>query len=78
VARRKGSISAEHGVGLHKPSYLHLQKSDNILGIYRDIKKLFDPNGILNPHKMIPEWFILKIRVFIFIIVFHLWVIFNF
>jgi hypothetical protein len=32
----------------------------------------------LNPHKMIPEWFILKIRVFIFIIVFHLWVIFNF
>jgi D-2-hydroxyglutarate dehydrogenase len=55
VARRKGSISAEHGVGLHKPSYLHLQKSDNILGIYRDIKKLFDPNGILNPHKMIPE-----------------------
>jgi hypothetical protein len=27
VTKRKGSISAEHGVGLHKPMYMHLQKS---------------------------------------------------
>jgi len=55
VARNKGSISAEHGVGLHKPHFLHLQKSPQILQIYRDIKKLFDPNGIMNPYKVIPE-----------------------
>ncbi|MCB0371195.1 MAG: hypothetical protein KDD45_17705 [Bdellovibrionales bacterium] len=27
VAAKKGSISAEHGVGVHKPKYLYLQKS---------------------------------------------------
>lgn len=55
VTRHKGSISAEHGVGLHKPSYLHLQKSPQIIQIYRNLKNLFDPNGIMNPYKVIPE-----------------------
>ena len=55
VAAKRGSISAEHGVGLHKPQYLHLQKSPHILEIYRQIKKLFDPKGIMNPYKVIPE-----------------------
>ena len=50
----KGSISAEHGVGLHKASYLNLQKSPQILEIFRNIKKLFDPKGIMNPYKVIP------------------------
>lgn len=56
VTKKRGSISAEHGVGLHKPPYLHLQKSEPILQIYRNLKHLFDPNGIMNPYKMIPEW----------------------
>jgi FAD/FMN-containing dehydrogenase len=55
VARHKGSISAEHGVGLHKPNYLHLQKSEGILEIYRSLKRVFDPNGIMNPYKVIPD-----------------------
>jgi FAD/FMN-containing dehydrogenase len=55
VTRHGGSISAEHGVGLHKPNYLSLQKSPQILQIYRNIKNLFDPNGIMNPYKVIPE-----------------------
>ena len=54
MTRHRGSISAEHGVGLHKPSYLHLQKSPQILQIYRNLKNLFDPKGIMNPYKVIP------------------------
>ena len=55
VAEKKGSISAEHGVGLHKPKYLNLQKSSHILSIYKQLKKIFDPNGIMNPYKVVPE-----------------------
>ncbi len=55
VTKRKGSISAEHGVGLHKPQYLHLQKSPQALGLMKSIKNMFDPNWIMNPYKVIPE-----------------------
>lgn len=55
VTKKHGSISAEHGVGLHKPKYLQLQKSPQILNIYKQIKNLFDPNGIMNPYKVLPE-----------------------
>ena len=56
VTNRNGSISAEHGVGLHKPQYLHLQKSPQALALLKSIKNLFDPQGIMNPYKVIPEW----------------------
>jgi len=39
---------------LHKPQYLHLQKSVQALGLLKSIKNLFDPNGIMNPYKVIP------------------------
>jgi len=55
VTKKKGSISAEHGVGLHKQKYLHLQKSPQVLAYYRLIKRAFDPQGIMNPYKVIPE-----------------------
>ncbi len=54
VAERKGSISAEHGVGLYKHKYLHLQKPQQVLAYCSFIKKLFDPNGIMNPYKVLP------------------------
>ena len=55
VAKLKGSISAEHGVGLDKGKYLYLQKSPQILNLYKEIKNVFDPNGIMNPYKVLPE-----------------------
>lgn len=55
VVKRKGSISAEHGVGLNKAKYLYLQKSPFVLSLFRQIKYLFDPNGIMNPYKVIAE-----------------------
>lgn len=48
----KGSISSEHGVGAHKTKYLHLQKGEEVLGVMREVKMLFDPNLILNPRKV--------------------------
>jgi FAD/FMN-containing dehydrogenase len=49
VARCGGTISAEHGIGRHKPAYLHLVRSDAELAAMRSIKRALDPAGILNP-----------------------------
>ncbi len=45
-----GSITAEHGVGLVRAPYIKLEHPSSI-HLMRDIKKLFDPNLILNPGK---------------------------
>ena len=46
-----GTITGEHGVGLHKKEYLLEQHPDNI-PIMKSIKKTIDPNGIMNPGKI--------------------------
>ncbi|KAK5646932.1 hypothetical protein RI129_005396 [Pyrocoelia pectoralis] len=51
----KGSISAEHGVGFRKPPYIHYSKSENAISLMKDLKKMMDPNGILNPYKVLPS-----------------------
>ena len=48
-----GSISAEHGVGLLKKNYLHYSRSKEELQYMKSIKKVFDPDNILNPGKML-------------------------
>jgi FAD/FMN-containing dehydrogenase len=52
VQKHAGSISAEHGVGMLKKDYLTFSRSADEVQIMRDIKKVFDPNGILNPGKI--------------------------
>jgi len=44
-----GTITAEHGVGKIRNSRLNIQYSEKHLDILRQIKKVFDPNNILNP-----------------------------
>lgn len=51
---RRGSISAEHGVGTMKPQYLHLSKSAETIALMKQLKQVMDPNGILNPYKVLP------------------------
>ncbi|XP_059618866.1 D-2-hydroxyglutarate dehydrogenase, mitochondrial [Phlebotomus argentipes] len=51
----KGSISAEHGIGFLKPSYLKYSKSPEALDLMREMKAVLDPNGILNPYKVLPR-----------------------
>lgn len=55
IASRRGSISAEHGIGVMKPSVLHLSKPQPVINLMRDFKSLLDPNGILNPGKVLPS-----------------------
>ncbi|CAM3479311.1 FAD-binding oxidoreductase [Parendozoicomonas haliclonae] len=47
-----GSVSAEHGVGLLKKDYLTYTRSAAEIEMMRGIKKVFDPNGIMNPGKI--------------------------
>lgn len=53
VSRRKGSISAEHGIGSLKREFLHYSRSPAELALMRSIKQAMDPNGILNPGKVL-------------------------
>lgn len=52
LAKYEGSISAEHGVGLLKKDYLHYSRSPQELVLMQQVKKVFDPNAILNPGKL--------------------------
>ncbi len=53
VKKYKGSISAEHGVGLTKKSFLTYSRSAAEVEIMRGIKKVFDPDNIMNPGKVL-------------------------
>jgi FAD/FMN-containing dehydrogenase len=54
VAELHGSISAEHGVGVAKRSWVHLTRSPAELQAFRAIKGALDPTGILNPNVLVP------------------------
>lgn len=49
-----GSITGEHGVGNRKIEFLPLEVEQPVLELMREIKRVFDPNGILNPGKLYP------------------------
>jgi FAD/FMN-containing dehydrogenase/Fe-S oxidoreductase len=56
-----GTISAQHGVGLARTPWIEKQSAP-LLPVLREVKRLFDPKGILNPGKLIgldpsrPAW----------------------
>jgi len=50
-----GTISAEHGVGSEKISYLENTLDKKAIDYMKQVKKLFDPNNILNPDKIFKE-----------------------
>ncbi len=52
VCAHKGSISAEHGIGLLKKAALPYTRSADEIAIMRGIKAVLDPRGILNPGKI--------------------------
>lgn len=52
--QHKGSISAEHGLGLMKADYLGYTKSPPMISLMKQIKQSIDPNGIMNPYKFLP------------------------
>ena len=50
-----GTLSGEHGVGTTKLGFVGAETDPVALELMRSIKKVFDPAGILNPHKAIPD-----------------------
>ena len=50
-----GTLSGEHGIGYVQRSYMDVVFSERHLQLMRDVKTAFDPNGILNPGKVIPD-----------------------
>ncbi|KAL8473834.1 hypothetical protein ACS0TY_030624 [Phlomoides rotata] len=54
TSKQRGSISAEHGLGLMKANKIHYSKSAETVQVMTIIKKLLDPKGILNPYKVLP------------------------
>jgi len=53
IQKRRGSISAEHGLGVAKSGFVGYSRGETELGVMKAIKGLFDPNGIMNPYKYI-------------------------
>lgn len=53
VASYRGSISAEHGIGYQKTHALHYSKDKVSIDLMRKIKNVIDPNGIMNPGKVL-------------------------
>lgn len=53
VSKLRGSVSSEHGIGFKKTKYLHYSKDPSAIELMRQLKKMMDPNGILNPYKVI-------------------------
>jgi len=50
-----GSLSGEHGIGSRKRRYVPRELDAATLGLMRDLKRLFDPQGLLNPGKKLPD-----------------------
>jgi len=48
----EGTLTGEHGIGLAKAPYMKLEHDPIAMTVMRSLKKLFDPNNILNPGKM--------------------------
>jgi len=55
VRHFKGSLSAEHGVGIARTEYIRDQLGDELLEVMREIKRAFDPKNVFNPGKIFAD-----------------------
>lgn len=54
VIRLNGTLSGEHGVGSEKRPFIGKEIDPPTLALMKEIKRVFDPNNILNPGKLFP------------------------
>ncbi|MEP7248260.1 MAG: FAD-linked oxidase C-terminal domain-containing protein [Spartobacteria bacterium] len=55
VRQFKGSLAAEHGVGIARTEYMQEQVGPELLQVMREIKRAFDPKNLFNPEKLIGD-----------------------
>lgn len=49
-----GTLSGEHGIGLAKRGYVHLEQPPELIRLQQELKQIFDPRGLMNPGKLLP------------------------
>ena len=55
IIERGGAISGEHGIGITKAKFLKKQLGEETYNLMKDLKRMLDPKGILNPGKIFTE-----------------------
>jgi FAD/FMN-containing dehydrogenase/Fe-S oxidoreductase len=55
VRQFKGSLAGEHGVGIARTEFMAQHLGEPLLGVMGQIKNSFDPHGLFNPGKIIPD-----------------------
>ena len=50
-----GTLSGEHGIGMTKRDYVPMEQSEQLIEWQRKWKAMWDPSGLLNPGKKLPE-----------------------
>jgi FAD/FMN-containing dehydrogenase len=51
VLKYGGSLSGEHNDGMIRGPWLKAMYGEKVLGYFKTVKKIFDPDNIFNPHK---------------------------
>jgi glycolate oxidase len=54
VVELGGTLSGEHGIGVLKAPFLPLEQSGPLIDLQKDLKRVFDPQNLLNPGKIFP------------------------
>ena len=52
--RLEGTCTGEHGIGLGKMGSLRMELGEDVIDVMRDVKRLFDPDNLMNPGKVVP------------------------
>ena len=55
VIRMRGTLTGEHGIGTSKADFLGVEQGPELIDLQKRIKAVFDPKGLLNPHKVFPR-----------------------
>jgi glycolate dehydrogenase FAD-linked subunit len=50
----RGTLSGEHGIGLTKQRFMPLEQSEALIGWQKKLKRLWDPDNLMNPGKIFP------------------------
>jgi len=51
--RLEGTCTGEHGIGMGKMGSMRMELGDDVIDVMRDIKRLFDPENLMNPGKVV-------------------------